>query len=324
MDTTAAEVLIEDEVWKAEIKEELFPALTEGFPHVKWLTGDFPTGDTLTIPSTGRMSVRTYTENTEITVEDPSLSEIQLTINKYYQSGIGVTDKFKQDSYIATMSIATWRSDMLRAMKEKIEADMFNTLHTDTVNGQTAADDNDISANGSPTLDHRWGASGTSGIFSFDDMRHAKYVFDKHNVAKNDRVFCVDPKVSHDLLAVTGSNASDIIRQDVYGPNSAIREGWGLGMGLGRFYGFWVFETNLLPTVDTETVPKYGTTTTIALTSPVVNQAFGQDALMAAFRQNIETEQFRDHNKKRDVYHLCVRFGNRVYRKESVIAVLSV
>ena len=93
---------------------------------------------------------------------------------------------------------------------------------------------------------------------------------------------------------------------------------------LGKFYGFWVFQSNLLPTVDSETLPHYGITTTVALTAPFVNQAFGQEALMAAFRQNIETEQFRDHPRKRDVYHLCVRYGNRVYRKESVIAVVSV
>src|SRR3990167_159202 len=299
MDGSLGALYIEDELWKAEIKEELFPGLIEGFPHVKWLTGDFPTGDTLTIPTSGRMAVRTYTENTEITVEDPSLNEIQLTINKYYQSGIGITDKFKQDSYIATMAVATWRQDMLRAMKEKIEADMFNTIHTDTVNGHTAADDNDISANGSPTLDHRWagGAEGALGVFAYDDMRHAKYVFDKHNVDKNNRIFVVDPKVSHDLMVVTGSNASDIIRQDVYGPNEIIKSGWGVGNMLGKFYGFWVFESNLLPTVDSETLPHYGITTTVALTAPFVNQAFGQEALMAAFRQNIETEQLREQHR---------------------------
>lgn len=81
--TTNGAYFVESEIWKEEIKETLFPALMDSFPHVKWITGSFPTGDTLTIPTTARMPVRSYTENTEITLEDPTLNEIQLTIDKY-------------------------------------------------------------------------------------------------------------------------------------------------------------------------------------------------------------------------------------------------
>lgn len=316
--TTNGGYFIEDEIWKEEIKENLFPALMDSFPHVKWVTGSFPTGDTLTIPTTARMPVRSYTENTEITLEDPSLNEIQLTIDKYYQSGIGITDKWKQDSYLADMAVATWRQDMIRGLKEKIEADMFNTIHTDTVNGHTAADDNDISG-----YDHRWAASGSSNIFSPNDFYHAKYVFDKANVPKDNRVFMVDPKVPHDFLVNESAGATATFAQDVYGQNTFIKEGFGTGTMLGRFAGFWVFETNLLPTMDSETLPNYGVTSTSALTSPVVNQAYGFEALFGAFRQEIEIEQFRDGMRKRDVMSACLRFGNRVYRPESVVAVLS-
>ena len=61
-----------------------------------------------------------------------------------------------------------------------------------------------------------------------------------------------------------------------------------------------------------------------ALTSPVVNQGFGFEALFAAFRQEIELEQFRDSMRKQDVMTAAVRYGNRVFRIESVVAVLSV
>lgn len=317
--TTNAGFFIEDELWKQEIKENLFPALMETFPHTRWLTGEFPTGDTITIPTTGRMPVRTYVEGDELTLEDPTLNEIQLTIDKYYQAGIRLTDKFKQDSYLAEMGVATWRQDMIRGLKEKIEADIFNTIHTDSVNGQTPGDDNDID-----DIDHRWAASGTSQIFDFADFAHAKYVFDKGNVQKDSRVMVVDPKVSHDLLLNTATNAGDVYRQDVYGMNQFIKMGFGLGQYTGMFYGFHTYETNLLPTMDSETLPLYGTVTTAALTSPVVNQAFGFQALFGAFRQEIEVEQFRDGMRKQDVISACVRYGNRVYRAESIVAILSV
>src|SRR3990167_5826122 len=180
--------VIEGELWKAELKEELFPALISSFPHMRWLTDAFPTGNTLTIPTTGRMTVRTYEENDEITVEDPTLNEIQLTIDSYFQSGIGLTDKFKQDSYMVEMALAKWRADMIRGLKEKIEADVWNIIHTDATNGHTAADDNDIDG-----IDHRWAASGTTGAFDWNDFINAGYVLDKENVSKSGRI-AVDRK----------------------------------------------------------------------------------------------------------------------------------
>lgn len=317
--STNAAYFIEQELWEAEIKEALFPALMSDFPHMRWMTDNFPTGVTLTIPTTGRMSVRSYTEGDEITVEDPTLNEIQLTIDNYYQSGIGVTDKFKQDSYLANMAISTWRQDIIRGLKEKIESDVWNVLATDTVNGHTAADDNDIDG-----LDHRWGASGSSGIFDWNDFVYAGYVFDKSNVPKSGRVAIVDPKVAQDLALHTATNSNAWYRQDVYGSNSVMKNGFGLSTYMGNFYGFDVYQSNLLSSMDSETVPLYGSASTIALTSPKVNLFLGPEAFFGAFRQQIELEQFRDHARKRDVMHACVRYGLRVFRPESVIAVLSV
>lgn len=311
--------IIQDELWKAEIKQTLLPSLVSNFPHTRWLTGEFPTGDTLTIPTTGRMPIRAYTENDEITVEDPTLNEIQLTIDNYYQAGIGITDKMKQDSYVINMATAIWRQDMLRGLKEKIEADVWNVLATDTVNGQTAADDNDIGG-----LDHRWAASGSSGIFDWNDFVHAAYVFDKSNVPKENRIAVVDPKVTHDLGVHTATNSNAWYRQDVLGSNNIMRMGFGLSGYIGEFYGFKVFTSNLLSTMDSETTPLYGSSSTQALTSPKVNLFLGVEAFFGAFRQNIEVESFRDYMRKRDVYNACVRYGIRVFRPESVIAVLSV
>lgn len=315
--TTNAGFFIEDELWKAEIKEELFPALMDGFPHVRWVTGDFPTGDTLTIPVTGRMAVRAYVEGDEITLEDPTLNEIQLTIDKYFQSGLRMTDKWKQDSYVAEMASATWRQDVVRGLKEKIEADLFNTIHTDSVNGQTLSDENDIDG-----IAHRWAASGSSEVFDFDDFAHGKFGLDKSNVQKDGRVFVIDPSVSHTLLLTTDTNAGAVLRQDVYGANSFIKEGFGLGMFLGMFYGFFVFESNLLPTTDSETLDNFSASSK-TVTNGIANQGFGFEALFGAFRQEIEIEQFRDSMRKQDVITAAVRYGNRVFRSESIVCALS-
>ena len=316
--STSGGYLIEDEIWAEEIKEAFKPYLQADFPYMKWVSDAFPTGDTLTIPTTGRIAVRAYVEGDEVTLEDPSTNEIQLTIDTYNQAGFYVTDKLKQDSYIIDDAVLRWKADVNRKHLEKIQADVFNVIATDATNGHTAADDNDIGG-----IDHRWAASGTSNIFSYNDFAHAAYVFDKGNVPAEGRVFIVDPKVKHDLSLVTATNSNEWFRQDVYGSNAILAAGLGYDY-LGVHHGFQVYCSNLLSTMDTETVPKYGTTTTSALTAPTVNLALGQEAFFGAFRQIVEVESWRDPERKRDVHHATVRYGLRVYRPESVIAVLSV
>lgn len=306
---TNAGYIIRSEVWSEVIKEEFKPWLY-GQSHVMWIT-DFPDGTTHTIPTMQRMPVRDYTEGDEITTEDATLGEIQLTIDKYKQAGFHVTDKMKQDSYAIGTYIAKAQVDTGIRLREQLEADVFNTVHTDTVQGHTIGDLNNIDSQ-----PHRWVGKGTSAALSYADFRQAKRVFDKHNVGYP-RIGFIDPVGAEQLLTASDYSITPLA-QDVYGSNSFIKEGFSNNQIVGMFFGFILMQSNMLPTQVEETIDS------VAAADGVVNQFFGPEAIYGAFRQQIEVESFRKPERKQDVYHASTRYGLRVYRDESIIAVVSV
>ncbi len=305
---TNAGFIIRSEVWSEVIREEFKPWLY-GQSHVMWIT-DFPDGTTHTIPTMQRIPVRDYVEGDEITTEDSTLNEIQLTIDNYKQAGFNVTDKMKQDSYAIGGYIARAQVDVGIRLREQLEADVFNTVHTDTGQGHTIGDANNIDSQ-----PHRWLAKGTSNALSYADFRQAKRVFDTHNVMYPRFAF-IDPEGAEDLLTATDYSITPLA-QDVYGSNSFIKEGFSNNMMVGKFFGFVIMMSNLLPSQSSETI----SSSTIA--SATVNMFYGPEAMYGAMRQNIEVETFRKPERKQDVYHASMRYGLRIYRDESTIAVLS-
>lgn len=315
---TNAGFIIRDEIWSQTIREEFKPWIF-GQSHVMWVT-DFPDGTTHTIPTTGRMPVRDYTEGDEVTTEDATLGEIQLTIDNYKQSGFNVTDKMMQDSYAIGRYIAIQQVDVGVRLREQLEADVFNTIHSDTTNGHTIGDPNVVSGQ-----DTRWvatigQASTGDDSMSYLDISRAKRVFDKLNVPYPRYAF-IDPIPAESLLAQTDYSVTPLA-QDVYGANSFVKEGFSNNMVLGKFYGFILYMTNFLPTQAEETItPTGGTADTV--TTATVNQFFGPEAIYGALRQTIEVESWRQSERKQHVYHATMRYGLRVYRPESLIAVLT-
>lgn len=305
---TNAEYIIRDEIWSQTIKEQFKPWIF-GQSYVMWVT-DFPDGDTHTVPTMARMPVRDYTEGDEVTTEDAVLNEIQLTVNKYKQSGFHVTDKMMQDSYAINSYIAKAQLDAGVRLREQLESDTLNVIHTDPVNAHVIGNVNNVS--GQP---HRWVTAGTDQAFIYGDLTKAKRVFDKNNVPYP-RYALLDPYAVEDLLAASDYSVTPLA-QDVYGSNSFIQEGFGNNLMVGKFFGFILMMSNFLPTQAEETIG--GVTATLG----VVNQVFGPEALYGAMRQNIEVESWRENKRKQNVYHACMRYGERVYRPESIIAILS-
>lgn len=294
----ASNYAIRAEVWSKMIQDELQEELVAQ-DLIDWIT-DFGDGDQLNIPTLASMSTRDYTENTPITVDDPSIGEFNLTIDKYVQSGIAITDKMKQDIFYMEMLTSKFPEQCKRAVMERLEADIF-LLHK----GQTNNDANTING-----YDHRYVGGGTSNAITLDDVAKAKLALDKAFVSKVGRVAIVDPKVSYQLISI-----DNVIRQDVYGANSALREGFGSSKFIGTYLGFDFFEANLL---DDATALDHETGGSL-----IGNLFLGPEAFVGAMRLAPEIEQSRDWNQKRDVFHITSRYGLGLYRPESLVTVLT-
>lgn len=290
---------IRTDVWSQMIREELQEELYAQ-SLVTWIQDEFPDGDEIHIPTLTHLSAADYTENTDIALQDASVGEYTLTITEYRQAGISITDKLKEDTYYMNILNTKFPQQMTRAIMERLENDVF-LLHKK----QTSNDANTINGQA-----HRFAATGSSTVITLKDIAQAKLSLDKANVSKNGRVAIIDPTVSYQLVQI-----DNVIRQDVYGGNTSLKEGFGGTKFIGRYLGFDFFESNML---DEATALNHVTGGSLK-----ANLFMGPEAFIGAIRTMPSIEFSRDWAKKRDVYHCSIRYGLGLYRPESLVTVLT-
>lgn len=296
--TTSQATLIRDDLWSTMIQEELQEELF-GQTIVDFIS-DFPDGDEIHIPTFSSLAARSYTENTDVTFDDPTTGEFTLTIDQYLQSAIYLTDKFKQDSFYISQVQSKFPQMVVRALMEKLENDIF-LLHKK----QTTNDANTING-----VAHRYVATGASNVITLADVAKAKLALDKANVSKMGRVAIIDPTVSYQLVQI-----DNVIRQDTYGANSNIKEGFGTTKYIGKYLGFDFYESNML---DEATALDHA-----AGGSLKANLFLGAEAFKGAIRCMPQIEFFRNVSKKRDEYSAVMRYGLGLYRDEALVTVLT-
>lgn len=309
LDTQNNASLVRSQIWANELKDVLQEELAMD-SHVRWIT-EFPDGDILNIPTLSEMTVRNYTEGAQVTLDDPTTGNFQLTIDKYYQSGFKIPEKFRHDSFYVSQAESNFVGKLSRALMEQKESDIANLQ-----SGQTASNPNTING-----VDHRYIGTATTPAeaMTLKDIQKAKLSMDKSSVPRGDRTFFVDPTVTYILQTI-----SDVIQQDVYGTNAFLKEGMNGRQFVGRFAGFNLFESlfldNAIAETITATLPNSGA---LSVTSGYANMALGHEALIGAMRAMPDLRSWRDDNTRSDVHHVTIRYGVKLYRPESMVVVLT-
>jgi len=313
--TSNSAVLIRSEVWSAGLKTVLQENLSAE-QYVRWLT-EFPDGDQFTIPSIGEGTVRDYSENTPVVYDALDTGEFTFTITEYVQSGNYITEKARQDLFYASQLEAAFLPNQNRAIKEKLETDIFALAAGGASGGQTVSAVNAING-----ADHRWVASGTSEAMAISDFAKALYSLKKANVPGSSLVAFVDPSVEYSMNALTNLvNVSNNPRWE-----GIVTSGIG---GDARFlkniYGFDVYTTNFLAdagTTGAETVGSLSVTvgkcnTFYSAASPEIMPFVG------AWRQMPKVDGEFNKDYQREEYVTTARYGLKVYRPENLVVVLS-
>lgn len=307
LDTSNNSHLVRTNVWANEVKDVLQEELMLD-SHVRWIT-EFPDGDTLNIPTLSEMTVRNYSEGAQVTLDDPTTGNFTLTIDKYYQSGFKIPEKFRHDSFYVSVAESNFVQKLTRALLEQKESDIANLQ-----SGQTSGNPNTING-----VDHRYVGTGTARVITLADVQKAKLALDKAKVMRGNRRAFVDPEVTYQLQQI-----SNVIQQDVYGSNAHIREGMNGTAYVGRFAGFDLFESLFLDTSLTDaitaTAPSAGSLTASA---GVANMFMGEEAFIGAMRAMPDMDAWYDNNTRSDVYHVTMRYGIKLYRPESLVVVIT-
>lgn len=311
VDKTTNSSLIRSNLWSQEIKEVLQEQLALDML-IDWVT-DFPDGDTLNIPTVSELSTSNYSEGSQITLESPTSGNFTLTIDKYYQTGFGITDKFKDDSFYVAKATEKYKAGMLRALMEQKESDIANLQAS-----QTASDPNVINS-----FDHRWVAIGTSNEITLADFRKAALVLDKAKVAPSGRVAVIDPSVAYTMTGL-----DTVYRQDTYGSNRVTADGLSR-QNIGSYLGFNVYTSLFLDNALAETIaataPGSGSNSSTAGIANMFcgGKNSGAETFKGAMRTMPSINNWYDYNTRTEKFHTVIRYGLKLYRPESLVVVIS-
>lgn len=298
VNTTNNSTLIRTDLWAQEVKAVLQEDLLKD-PRMRWITGEFPDGDTLHIPTMSELNVRTRTENQEMVFDNINTGEFTLTIDKQYYSAFSVSDEQKEDSFYMSMVLPMFTQGMYRALSEQKEHDIAALQAK-----QTSADPNNING-----FAHRAAGSGTDNAITLADIADQATALSKANIPKSNRFAYVDPVVSNQLV-----NIDNVIRQDIYGSNSNLKDMMSPTSALGTYLGFNFYEDNVLDTSSGST----DIDGTVSVTDPVYNIFCGYEAFIGAMRVNPQIEMSRDHVTVSDRYSVRIRYGIDLYRPEAL------
>lgn len=308
------------ETWKDEIKEVLDTALILR-NEVMWLDSDFGkgTGDILHIPTMSQMTARDYTEGNQITLEDPTSNEFQLTINKYKQVGIQITEKFKDDSMYVSNLLNKYRRETVRTLMRALDSDIANLEDSQTNN-----DPNTIG-----NADHRFVSVATDNLGGVEDFQLAHLGLQDSDAYDGNANAIISPFFHFRLQQI-----GNLLGQDVYGANRILKDTGEVGKVqtaanaartlVGSIAGFNTHVSNVLDYAVGETITAASSGfSTGTVSSADANMFLGTDPFVGAMRTTPRIKEWTDNNTLSDVIHATFRYGLKLYRPESLMVCLT-
>ena len=195
--TNTNQHLIRSNLWSTQLKEMFLEDLVA----MKWIdmVDDFPDGDTLNIPSLGQAEVADYAEGRAVTYTAFDTGNYTFTISQYKQTGLYITNKMKQDSYVFEQLSASFAPKMYRALAKQMEVDALKVGPDNQASGVNAI-------NGA---NHRFIGSGTNETIALKDFALATYALELAAAPMTNRVAIVDPSVEYTLKTLANLVALD-------------------------------------------------------------------------------------------------------------------
>lgn len=304
--------LIEQEVY-SRILLESFEDNILGMGLFNDMTSMFPHGDTFNVNQIGQITLQDYSENSPIGLSAIDTSRIQLTVDTAKADGFSVSDNFREDSPDGgSMLVASRSRQDAYAFQKQFESDLYAACN----DVQTAGDTNSIGG-----YAHRVAlAAAATAQDVVNAIADIKLAFNKANVPQQGRILIVDSTVTNKLEKL-GTGA--VIVADSPRFEGLLETGFSRENKFVRnIHGFDVYESNLLPTVASETVDG------VAVTNGFVNIAMcvaDDDAkpVMGVIRRKPTVKYKRNEPMTQDEYYASMRYGFATYRPESVYCLLT-
>jgi len=303
--TANSQAIIRSEVWQVQLEEILHENLT-ALPFVRQI--DFPDGNQFTMPSIGTPLVRDLPEGSELTFDALDTGEVSITMNAPVVAANSLSQILMEDALWAAEAVASIPVEQAQAIMERFETDVLALALT-----QSGGANNANLING---VAHRKIATGTNEVIAVKDFAFAGYSLQKAKVPRKNLIAIVDPSVGFALETATQlTNISNNPRWEGI-IETGITENFRF---VRNVYGFDVFESNMLPTMN-ETIG--GLTTTAGVANIFTSLARPNIApfVLAWRRKPILVAEWNNKKKQTEI-DTTARWGSGLTREENIVVI---
>ena len=256
-------------------------------------------GDTVHVPKPTRGSANAKAENTAVTIQNATESEIQISINKHFEYSRLIEDITEAQALASLRQFYT--GDAGYALAKQVDNDLFN-LGKSLGNG----DGSDWThstvynfAGGSGIEAYAVDSVASTDVFNDAGFRAAIQVLDDADVPMDNRCFVVPPSLRNAIMGVDRYMSSDFV------------DGRGVRNGqIGNLYGVDVFVSSNCPIIETASANSAGGDVKAAL-------LLHKDAMVLAEQQGVRSQTQYKQEFLGTLYTADTLYGTQVMRPEA-------
>ena len=258
-------------------------------------------GDVLHIPKPTRGSASAKAENTAVTVQNATESEIQVVINNHFEYSRMIEDIVEVQGLASLRQFYT--GDAGYALAKQVDDDLFTLgkfFGDDNGSGSDWIHSNSFNFSGASGIEaYAADAVAAGDVFNDAGFRAAIQVLDDADVPTDNRCFVVPPSLRNAIMGVDRYMSSDFV------------DGRGVRNGqIGNLYGVDVFVSSNCPVIETAAQNSAGGDVKAAL-------LVHQDAMVMAEQQGIRSQTQYKQEFLGTLYTADTLYGVKTLRPEA-------
>ena len=297
VDNTSAATFI-PEIWSDEVVAAYEKNLVLA-NLVKKMSMTGKKGDTIHVPKPVRGSANAKAENTAVTIQNATESEVQVTIDKHFEYSRMIEDITEVQALASLRQFYT--GDAGYALAKQVDDDLF-ALAKSLGDG----DGSDYTNSASYYIDASTGLTAyaedtvaSADVFTDAGFRALIQKMDDNDVPMDERCFVVPPSLRNAIMGIDRYQSSDFV------------DGRGVQNGqIGTLYGVDVFVSSNCPTIETAANNSAGGDVRGAL-------LLHKDAFVMAEQQGIRSQTQYKQEFLGTLYTADTLYGTKVLRPEN-------
>ncbi|MDB4680451.1 phage capsid protein [Akkermansiaceae bacterium] len=298
VDNTSAATFI-PEIWSDEVVAAYQSNLVLA-PLVKKMAMTGKKGDTLHIPKPVRGTANAKAENTAVTIQNATESEVTVTIDKHFEYSRLIEDITEAQALASLRQFYT--GDAGYALAKQVDTDLF-ALGKSFGNNNTAYE-----GTGSYFIDGTNGltqytddtANGAVDVFTDEGFRDLIQKMDDADVPMDNRCLVVPPSVRNAIMGITRYSSSDFVDGRVVNNGQ-----------IGNLYGIDIFVSSNCPVIE---AAGDNTASAVDLKQAML---FHKDAMVLAEQQGVRSQTQYKQEFLGSLYTADTLYGTAVLRPDA-------